>query len=301
MVRWASAAPSMDHEVESGLTSSVVGVKGKGDANALTEDEEKLFGDPGPTMRERDQMESDKAKQGLSGLRILTLSLALELGKVPSGGSVASIIYGSDARLSDMVKAARKAGLQTLTKVLEGGDAGKLALFMTGLIRDYSERGMVLEAQRLTTWWTETQSMCSSNFGLMVKYIRQYLDKFVGRGLPETVDMMLLMRIGGGGASDAGAADAMKMAKEAKARADQAIVRAETEAKALKAEVARLRARTGGDPGPSGPFKGRCHHCGQDGHRAADCPQKAAEKAEKARCPCFRVTPVIPLKHIRVC
>ena len=30
-----------------------------------------------------------------------------------------------------MVKAARKAGLQTLTKVLEGGDAGKLALFMT--------------------------------------------------------------------------------------------------------------------------------------------------------------------------
>ena len=32
----------------------------------------------------------------------------------------------------------------------------------------------MLEAQRLTTWWTETQSMCSSNFGLMVKYIRQY-------------------------------------------------------------------------------------------------------------------------------
>ena len=74
-------------------------------------------------MRERDQMQSDKAKQGLSGLRIDSNAVPRArfregIGKVPSGGSVASIIYGSDARLSDMVKAARGVVLSLLVRVV---------------------------------------------------------------------------------------------------------------------------------------------------------------------------------------
>ena len=108
----------------------------------------------GPTAREKALLVHDKQKMNLSGLRILTLSLALELGRVPGGGSVASIIYGSDPRLSDMAKSARKAGLSTMSKVLESGDLSKLGLFLTSIIRDYAERGLIVESQLNTAQCT---------------------------------------------------------------------------------------------------------------------------------------------------
>ena len=214
------ASTSVQHEV-SAISSRLTG---GGDAT-ITEDEEKLFGDAGPSAREKAMLVSDKAKMGLSGLRILMLSLALELGRVPVGGQVVSLIYGSDPRLSEMVKAARKATMLTLSKVLENGDLAKLGLFMMGLVRDYSEQGMIIEAQLITGWWTEIQSVCGGSWSMTAKYVRMYLEKYVGRGLPEPVDLILLNRISGlGGSSELAtvASDALKMAKDAKARADVA-------------------------------------------------------------------------------
>ena len=280
LTRWL-AAPSVQHEV-----SAVSSRPGGGGEGTITEDEEKLFGDAGPTMRERAMLMSDKTKMGISGLRILMLSTALELGRVPTGGQAVASIYGSDPRLSDMVKAARKASMQTLTKVLEGGDVAKLGHFMMSLVRDYSEQGMIIEAQLITAWWTETQSVCGVSWSMMAKYVRMYLDKYVGRGLPETVDLVLLNRLGGSGGGEMveAAAEALKMAKDAKARADRATEEAgalKSQLATLRNELAKLKAKEGGNPGgPStgGAFKGTCNICGQFGHRARECPNKDAVK-----------------------
>ena len=76
-----------------------------------------LFGSGEPTAREMAKLNEDKAAQRLSGLRLLRLSLALELGRVPAMGEVAGkVCYGSDPRISDMVKAQRKAGIPTMGK-----------------------------------------------------------------------------------------------------------------------------------------------------------------------------------------
>ena len=273
------ATPSVQHEVDAVSSRRAGGGEGK-----ITEDEEKLFGDAGPTAREKMMLKSDKAKMGLSGLRILILSLALELGRVPPAGQVVACIYGSDPRLSDVVKTARKASMQTLTRVLENGDVPKLGQFLMNLVRDFSDQDMIEEAQLITGWWTETQSVCSNSWSMMAKYVRMYLDKYVGRGLPEPVDLVLLNRLGGGGSGGemaTVAADALKMAKDAKARADKAVEEATT----LKSQLASLRnelnrvksANQGAGPsagGAAGGFKGRCNICGKKGHKAVDCPNK---------------------------
>lgn len=274
LAQWLAPPSSALHEVDAVSSRSF-----EGDGKPLTEDELRLFGEAGPTARDKSMMMLDKAKQGLSGLRIIMLALALELGRVPSGGSaVAAVFYNSDPRLSEMAKQARKAGLATLSKVLDSGDISRLTIFIMGLIRDYSERGMVTEAQLLTTWWNETNSVCGGNMAVIAKYVRQYLDKYVGRGLPEPVDQLIIMRLGSGG--DTGA-EALKMAKEAKSKADKAA----EEASNLKAKVTRLEAelaRSRREAGPSiGTFKGKCHYCQEEGHRVSECPQKKADKAAK--------------------
>lgn len=279
------ATPSVHSEVGA-VTSRLVG----GGDGTVTEDEERLFGDAGPTAREKIMLAGDKVRMGLTGARILLLSMAIELGRVPAAGQMGASIYGSDPRLSEMVKAARKAGMQTLSKVLEGGDIAKLGLFFMALVRDYSEQGMIEEAQLITGWWTETQSVCGGSWPVLSKYVRMYLDKYVGRGLPEPVDLVLLNRLGGsggGGEMATAAADALKMAKDAKARADKAVEEASTlkgQMTTLRNELNRLKSGNpngGGNPAGGSVFKGTCHVCGEKGHRAKDCPLRAEKKAKE--------------------
>ena len=147
---------------------------------------------------------------------------------------------------------------------------------------------MVQEAQLITTWWNETQSLTNSVPATLIKYVRSYLDKYVGRGLPVPYDMLLVMRNGGADT----AADAIKVAKEAKKAQEKAaeeMAKLKSELGQLKADYAQLKSSVrnatnqGGDPGGpgSGTFKGKCHYCGEKGHRIGECPKKAKDDAAK--------------------
>ena len=51
------------------------------------EDDDELFGDAGPTSRDLATLAEDKKRHGLSGVRILVLATACELGRVPALGT----------------------------------------------------------------------------------------------------------------------------------------------------------------------------------------------------------------------
>ena len=275
--KWLAPPSSVHAELD-------VVTHGGGEDFGMTEDEERtLFGDVGPTTREKKQLAEDKRAKNLTGMRIASLSHALELGRVPAG-EVGK--YGADPRLSEIVKLARKAGMHLLSKVLDEKDLSKMSSFFSNLIRDYSEQNMVIEAQLITRWWNEAQSMCTGEVGTMgatlAKYVRAYLDKYVGRGLPVVFDMVIMMRVKDGpDGRSSEAAEALKIAKAARAEMDKARADAEkmrVELGRLKAEMAAVK---NGQGGPSGAFKGACLYCGENGHKAADCPKKAADKAAK--------------------
>ena len=80
--------------------------------------------------------------QGISGARGICLSVALELGKVPPiGNVVGSVIWGSDSRMVDLVKHSRKAGIVTMSKILdmESGMRREMNAHLTGVQREYAE------------------------------------------------------------------------------------------------------------------------------------------------------------------
>lgn len=136
LTKWVAPSPSALHEVQ-GVQNAVTSMSG-GEGIMMTEDEEAtLFGEVGPTDRDRMQLARDKQAQNLSGLRIATLSCALELGRVPMAGAMTGVIYGTDPRTLDMAKVARKAGMVLLTKVLESKDSTKICSFLNNLVRDY--------------------------------------------------------------------------------------------------------------------------------------------------------------------
>ena len=86
------------------------------------DDMELLFNATTPTQRTLAKLTEDKTAQDLTGVRILVLSLALELGRVPEVGEVlGEVSYGSDPRVSKIVKDQKKAGLATMQKILDSG------------------------------------------------------------------------------------------------------------------------------------------------------------------------------------
>ena len=85
------------------------GEKMGGDATVMVsadeevEDTETICGPSGGNPRGLKTLAEDKLKQMLTGMRIVILALALELGRVPGAGDVSGVVfYGSDPRLSEM-------------------------------------------------------------------------------------------------------------------------------------------------------------------------------------------------------
>ena len=254
------------------------GMPGLGDIEDDCE-EALLFGVSDPSARDIAMLEADKLAQGLSGTRILILSAALELGRVPSSGEVLGKLgYKGDPRLSDLAKQQRKAGMGTLSKILDSGSGlrRELQSHFGGLIRDYTEAKRIEEASSITQWWSETQTV-SGDDAVLASYIKEWLRKYPGRGIPETLDVILATRVTGqkgiGGVTAEQLKEVKEMAKAAKA-----------EVGALKREVAGLRSQLGGEKGQgAGTNKGpKCHACGEFGHIARNCPKAKADAREEA-------------------
>ena len=246
------------------------------------EDESVLFGPAGATPRDLAKLAADKSTQNLSGARILILSAALELGRVPAAGEViGSMTYRSDPRLGDLAKQQRKAGMATLSKILDSTDSNRRGALQThfgGVIRDYSERAMIQEASWISQFWAETQTI-SSDDKVLVEYIKEWLKKYPGCGIPMVIDVIIATRVCGmqktsGGISTDKFNELLTLVKSSKSEVSSL----KSELGSLKAQVKSLSGKKGGDDGDKlGP---KCHKCGEYGHIAKFCPNKNKKKGE---------------------
>ena len=242
-------------------------------------DDSKLLGVEAPNARDLAKLEQDKQSQGLSGARLLVLSMSLELGRVPATGDVVGVLaYKGDARLTDLAKQQRKAGMPTLSKIVDGTNVRRdLQTHFSNLIRDYSDAGYIVEASRITQWWGETQTV-SSDDKVLADYLKEYFRKYPGRGLPEVIDVIIATRVTGQRASGGISNEQLEKVREMAKAAKNEVAELKRELGSLKSELGRLKAKPGG-PGSEQVGKGpKCHNCGAFGHIAKNCPDKAKDK-----------------------
>jgi hypothetical protein len=121
---------------------------------------------------------------------------------------------------------------------------------------------------------------------MVAEYLKEYLRKYAGRGIPVTVDVLIATRCastmgGGGGVSDEKFKEVRDMAKAA--RAETASLK--NELNQVKSELNRLKSAGGkgggGEGGGSKDANITCNYCKAKGHRWATCPKRLAEEAEK--------------------
>ena len=262
------------------LNSSTRSVDG-GDELEDETDEATLFGVSDPSARDIKQMEDDKKAQGLNGVRLIVLSAALELGRVPAASEVLGVVgYKSDPRLSKLAKDQRKAGMSTLGKILEEKSTGlrrELQSHFGSLIRDFTEERLVVEASLVSQFWSEAASV-STEDAVVALYIKEWLRKYPGRGIPSVIDVVLATRVTGQQRATGGAsADQVKALKESVSTLRSDLADVKRELNKLKQTVGNLSNSddTGGGGGKGPKGKGPCHYCGEMGHIAKFCPNKA--------------------------
>ena len=236
------------------------------------------------TSFEREKAVRDMAEQGLSGKRVIGLSLSLCLGKVCKPSLCTSLKYGEDPALSDPAKQARKAGKRMLATIIKNKNFAEAGAFFSELMRAYSADHMVEEASLIASWWAETASCFSAEKELMFEYLEEYFDKYAGRGLPVSIDTVLVTRLRNSVGSGAVSKEEFKALKNRLAELESLGAKQKGELNTLKQQVGNNKGG-GGKPTKEELEERRknvtCHHCGKKGHYKSECPDLADGKEDK--------------------
>ena len=226
----------------------------------------------------------DIKAQGISGARILALSLALMSGHVHPMGDSAELRYASDLRLCPLIRQQRKAGVQSLDDILKAKNKRELFLHYTRLAKEYNDRKMIEEATLVSQFWAETSAAFEGDdVGLFV-YIVEWNRSYGGRGIPKLLDTDLILRNrkhAEGGASTSEVKELKEQLKVAKANMNASDDRSSSMMKRLQ----KLEQSVRDGPITRAGKEGKeiiCFICGGN-HLARNCPNKDDKESGKGK------------------
>ena len=231
----------------------------------------------GLTIQEKEKAMKDMAAQGLTGARIIGLSLSICLGKVMKPSACVGLKYGEDPALGELAKQARKASAKTLEKVLKTKDYSDVGAFFSGLMSKYAADSMVEESALIGAWWAETAGCFGGDKELLFKYLEEYFDKYAGRGLPVLVDTVLVTRLRNATGSGAGKEEVKKLAAEL-AELKASLSKSKEAFNTLKQQVDTKLKKPTAEEQEERRKNVICNYCKEKGHYKSECPKLKAEK-----------------------
>ena len=122
-------------------------------------------------------------------------------------------------------------------------------------------------AMLMLGWMSQMQFQIPDN-EIFFAYLGRYITKYEGRGLPTPLDESLLAQV-----HRTVTKPSATIAKEL-AAANARSSKLESEVSDLKVQLQQVLLASGGHFA-NDRFYGKCHWCGQKGHRESDCPAKA--------------------------
>ena len=122
-------------------------------------------------------------------------------------------------------------------------------------------------AMLMLGWMSQMQFQIPDN-EIFFAYLGRYITKYEGRGLPTPLDESLLAQV-----HRTVTKPSATIAKEL-AAANARSSKLESEVSDLKVQLQQVLLASGGHFANE-RFYGKCHWCGQKGHRESDCPAKA--------------------------
>ena len=232
----------------------------------------------------KSQAVDDIIAQGISSTRIIAMSLCLFLGCVVPLSKCAGCKWGEDSTLSPPAREKRKAGHRMLAEILLEGNLAELSAHFAMLMREFAEANRVEEAALVGSWWAEIYACFGMEKKALFAYVREYMRKYAGRGLPIVLDPVLATRVRGQTSAEGGCSkEELKVVR----------LKSESVAAELNRSLAQLRKdlkeainnsnvdvgvgpkkKPGGGKDKSGV---KCHNCGEHGHYAKNCPNKKVE------------------------
>ena len=274
------------------------------------------------------EMIEDMRVQGASRpLELFGLSVGLQLGRRATPADLAKGQYGSTPTTAEGCRLAVKGREKLLSDLIETalktGDTSLVDRHVNRTIerwmKDSTDALHMLASTRLGNFWSKAKQISEEPL-VGVWFVQQYLDEYVGRGLPKLTDHELvrqaekrapvLLAIAGrpsvspptkSALSDMGApphaatasVSSMSSGMDSSAREDKLLSLITERFDALQqghrdlvGEVRRVESKTAtladkvAKMGSPSARKDKCFKCGEEGHTARDCPNSKKGKKE---------------------
>ena len=216
------------------------------------------------------EMHNDMKAMNMDAGEITTLALSIETGQVHTEYDVIEVAYGSDPCLTEVARQRRKAGLESLSKLVAAKDGRGISVHFASLIRDLNADGRSKEVSVITSWLMEAQQVFGDDSAAFVGYVKEYLRRYKGRAFPVKFDFALFAK--SIGATKGGLTEEQKEGINKGKKAARDVETLSNRVQALTDSVRDLKKKLEKD-GPGEKKKGAftCNFCGMEGHTAARC------------------------------
>ena len=227
-------------------------------------------------------MVKDTEATGMSPRQNITFSASLHAGFMVEPEVTEGMTYASDVALTDWARKLAKHEHKSLKSLIAKGDEEAVREHILGLLRDYNESAMTLEATQLTLVHTVTEELFVNDPKGKLAYYNALFHKYRGRGIPlkDGFDLTLVVKQikKAGDSGGTSSADKLEVStlKSVVSTLKSKVTELSNEISQIKSQIKELKVKK-----PSDGEQKPCGYCGEIGHYARTCPKKKADESAK--------------------